>query len=65
MERAFRLIEVIHMLKIVATTIQDLFSSNVSEFLRYKTIIVSDMGNLNWQFKRLSNLERNCVPFSY
>jgi DNA-binding CsgD family transcriptional regulator len=50
-------------LKIVATTIQDLFSSNVSEFLRHKTIIVSDMFReiLNWQFKRLSNLEKEIV----
>ena len=62
-------------LKIVATTIQDLFGSSISEFLRQNTaILVSDMRNLlDQQFRRLTTLEKdilywlaiNCKPTTF
>ncbi|QLE59242.1 NB-ARC domain-containing protein [Nostoc sp. TCL26-01] len=52
-------------LKIVATTIQDVFSSNVNEFLKYEFLAVSDMFReiLDWQFKRLSNPEKEIMYY--
>ncbi|MEH1867691.1 MAG: NB-ARC domain-containing protein [Nostoc sp.] len=52
-------------LKIVATTIQDVFSSNVNEFLKYEFLVVSDMFReiLDWQFKRLSNPEKEIMYY--
>ncbi|MEH1939735.1 MAG: NB-ARC domain-containing protein [Nostoc sp.] len=46
-------------LKIVATTIQDVFNGDVSEFLNQKTAVFGDIcAVLEQQFERLSNLER-------
>lgn len=52
-------------LKIAATTIQDVFSSNVNEFLKYEFLVVSDMFReiLDWQFKRLSNPEKEIMYY--
>ena len=45
-------------LKIVATTIQDLFCGNVEEFLKQNTIVFGDIRDiLDEQFERLSALE--------
>ncbi|MFN6446522.1 MAG: NB-ARC domain-containing protein [Nostoc sp. DedSLP05] len=46
-------------LKIVATTIQDVFNGDISEFLSQKTAIFGDLCTvLEQQFERLSDLER-------
>ncbi|QLE45467.1 hypothetical protein FD723_34715 (plasmid) [Nostoc sp. C052] len=46
-------------LKIVATTIQDVFNGDISEFLNQKTVVFGDIcAVLEQQFERLSNLER-------
>ncbi|MEH2038652.1 NB-ARC domain-containing protein [Nostoc sp.] len=46
-------------LKIVATTIQDVFNGDISEFLNQKTSVFGDICVvLEQQFERLSNLER-------
>ena len=46
-------------LKIVATTIQDVFNGDISEFLNQKTSVFGDIcAVLEQQFERLSNLER-------
>ncbi|MBG1264608.1 NACHT and WD40 repeat domain-containing protein [Nostoc commune] len=46
-------------LKILATTIQDVFNGDVSEFLNQKTAVFGDIyAVLEQQFERLSNLER-------
>ncbi|MEH2239104.1 NB-ARC domain-containing protein [Nostoc sp.] len=46
-------------LKIVATTIQDVFNGDISEFLNQKTAVFGDIcAVLEQQFERLSNLER-------
>ncbi|MFN6559523.1 MAG: NB-ARC domain-containing protein [Nostoc sp. ChiSLP01] len=46
-------------LKIVATTIQDVFNGDISEFLSQKTAIFGDIYTvLEQQFERLSDLER-------
>ncbi|MBD2438077.1 NB-ARC domain-containing protein [Nostoc sp. FACHB-110] len=52
-------------LKIVATTIQEVFSCNVDEFLKYEFLVVSDMFReiLDWQFKRLSNAEKEIMYY--
>ncbi|GAB1542161.1 NB-ARC domain-containing protein [Scytonema sp. NUACC21] len=45
-------------LKVVATTIQDVFDGSISEFLKCSAIIFGDFRELlNQQFERLSNLE--------
>ena len=60
-------------LKIVATTIEDVFGGNVSEFLQQNTFVFGDIRDiLNQQFERLSDLEKeimywlaiNCEPIS-
>ncbi|OUL34835.1 NB-ARC domain-containing protein [Nostoc sp. 106C] len=50
-------------LKIVSTTIQDLFGGSVAEFLRHNTIVVSDQFReiLDHQFQRLSLLEKKIM----
>lgn len=50
-------------LKVVATTIQDLFSSNVTEFVKHKTLVISDIFRevLDQQFNRLSDLEKKIM----
>lgn len=49
-------------LKIVATTIQELFGGNVSEFLKENTIVFGDIGDiLDEQFERLSTLEQEIL----
>ncbi|NJR40749.1 MAG: hypothetical protein HC781_20330 [Leptolyngbyaceae cyanobacterium CSU_1_4] len=49
-------------LKIVATTIQDLFEGNITEFLRQGTIIFDDIRTLlQQQFDRLSKLEQDIM----
>jgi WD40 repeat protein/transcriptional regulator with XRE-family HTH domain len=46
-------------LKIVATTIQDVFNGDIFEFLNQKTAVFGDIcAVLDQQFERLSNLER-------
>ena len=49
-------------LKVVATTISDLFEGNIAEFLREEISVFGDIRNLiDHQFKRLSDLERDIV----
>ncbi len=50
-------------LKIVATTIQDLFGRNVAEFIKHRTIVIGDMFReiLDQQFNRLSELEKKIM----
>jgi len=50
-------------LKIVATTIQDVFDGNLSEFIKQDMAVYGDIRELlQQQFKRLSNLEE-CVMY--
>ncbi|MEC4817199.1 MAG: NB-ARC domain-containing protein [Scytonema sp. PMC 1069.18] len=49
-------------LKIVATTIQDVFDGNLYEFLKQDTVVFGDIRYLlDQQFLRLSNLEREVM----
>ncbi|WGV26187.1 NB-ARC domain-containing protein [Halotia branconii] len=49
-------------LKVVATTIQDLFSGNVSEFLKQDAVVFGDIWDiLEQQFERLSDLEKEII----
>jgi WD40 repeat protein len=49
-------------LKIVATTILDVFHGNISEFLKQNTAVFGDIHELlDQQFSRLSNLEKNIM----
>jgi DNA-binding CsgD family transcriptional regulator len=50
-------------LKVVTTTIQDLFSGNVTEFVKHKTLVISDIFRevLDQQFNRLSELEKKIM----
>ena len=49
-------------LKMVSTTVKELFDGNVSEFLKYETLLVGDIAYLlDQQFKRLSNLEKETI----
>ncbi|ACC80717.1 NB-ARC domain-containing protein [Nostoc punctiforme] len=49
-------------LKVVATTIQDLFGGNVSEFLKQDAVVFGDIWDiLEQQFERLSNLEKEIM----
>ena len=50
-------------LKIIATTIQELFDGNISEFLDQSTLVIGDIlpNLLNEQFERLSSLEKEIV----
>lgn len=50
-------------LKIIATTIQELFNGNISQFIRQNTLVIGDiLGNLlNQQFERLSELEKEIM----
>ncbi|HAA28277.1 MAG TPA: hypothetical protein DCE56_12085 [Cyanobacteria bacterium UBA8553] len=49
-------------LNIIATLIQDLFNSNVSEFLKQKTLVITGITDvLAEQFNRLSGLEKQIV----
>ena len=49
-------------LKIVATTIQELFSGSVSTFLQQDTIVYGDIYDLlDEQFERLANLEQEII----
>ena len=49
-------------LKVVATTIQDLFSGNIAEFLRQSNAVFGDIRDiLEQQFERLSNLEKEIM----
>ena len=49
-------------LKVVATTIQDLFDGSVTEFLRQDRAVFGDIRDiLDRQFERLSNLEREIM----
>ncbi|MDF5706737.1 MAG: NB-ARC domain-containing protein [Nostoc sp. S4] len=49
-------------LKIVATTIQDIFDGNVSEFLQQDTVVFGDIRDvLEQQFERLSDLEKDIM----
>jgi WD40 repeat protein len=49
-------------LKIVATTIQDVFDGNVAEFLKQDSSVFGDIHELlNQQFTRLSYLEKNIM----
>ncbi len=49
-------------LKIVATTIQDIFNGNISEFLQQDTAVFGDIRDvLEQQFERLSDLEKDIM----
>ncbi|WP_414561815.1 NB-ARC domain-containing protein [Anabaena sp. CCY 9613] len=49
-------------LKIVATTIQDIFDGNVTEFLQQDTAVFGDIRDiLEQHFERLSDLEKNIM----
>ncbi|GAB4208544.1 MAG: NB-ARC domain-containing protein [Coleofasciculaceae cyanobacterium] len=49
-------------LKVVATTILDLFDGNISEFLKQDTVVFGDIRDLlDQQFDRLSNLEKDII----
>ncbi|RCJ27958.1 hypothetical protein A6770_24725 [Nostoc minutum NIES-26] len=49
-------------LKIVATTIQDIFDGNVAEFLQQNTSVFGDIRDiLEQQFERLSDLEKEII----
>lgn len=49
-------------LKMVATTIQELFGGNVSEFVKQNTLVFGDIGDiLDEQFERLSALEQEIL----
>ncbi len=49
-------------LKVVATTIQDLFTGNVSEFLKQDGLVFGDIWDvLEQQFERLSDLEKEII----
>ncbi|WP_138501766.1 NB-ARC domain-containing protein [Nostoc sp. PA-18-2419] len=49
-------------LKIVATTIQDIFDGDVSEFLQQNTVVFGDIRDvLEQQFERLSDLEKDIM----
>lgn len=49
-------------LNIVSSTIQDLFNSNVSEFLKQNTLVITGLTEiLDEQFKRLSGLEKQVI----
>ncbi|MBW4564572.1 MAG: PD40 domain-containing protein [Mojavia pulchra JT2-VF2] len=49
-------------LKIISTTIQDLFASNISDFLAQGTAVFGDISNLlKQQFNRLSQLEKEVM----
>lgn len=49
-------------LKIVATTIQDVFDGSISEFLKHSTVVFGDICELlNQQFERLSDLEKEIM----
>ena len=49
-------------LKVVATTIQDLFAGNIAEFLRQDMAVFGDIRDLlDRQFERLSNLEQEIM----
>lgn len=47
-------------LKLVATTIQDVFNKDVAEFIKWKTTVVS-RENLDSQFQRLSPIEKEVM----
>jgi len=49
-------------LKIVATTIQDIFDGNVTEFLQQNAVVFGEISNvLEQQFERLSGLEKDIM----
>jgi len=49
-------------LKVVSTTIQDLFDGNITEFLQQNTAVFGDVRELlDQQFERLSNLEKDVM----
>jgi DNA-binding CsgD family transcriptional regulator len=52
-------------LKIAAATIQEVFSGHTSEFLKYESLLASNMFReiLDWQFKRLSNIEKEIMYY--
>ena len=51
-------------LKVVATTIQDVFDGNITEFLRQETAVFGDIrALLEQQFERLSNLEKDIMSW--
>lgn len=51
-------------LKIISTTIHELFDGSVTDFLGYDTLVVGDINNLLYQqFQRLSELEKDIMYF--
>jgi transcriptional regulator with XRE-family HTH domain len=49
-------------LNIISTTIQELFNSNVSEFLKQKTLVINGLTDiLDQQFERLSGVEKQII----
>ncbi|PSB30520.1 NB-ARC domain-containing protein [Stenomitos frigidus] len=49
-------------LKIVSTTVQELFDSDIAEFLQQGTVVFDDLGELlDQQFNRLSELEQTIL----
>ena len=49
-------------LKMVSTTVNELFGGNVSEFLKYETLLVGDIASLlDQQFQRLADSEKDVL----
>jgi len=49
-------------LKIISTTIQELFGGSVTDFLGYDTLVIGDINDLLYQqFQRLSELEKDIM----
>jgi len=49
-------------LKLISTTIYELFNGSVSQFIQYSTLVLSDLYNLiEEQFERLSDLEKEVM----
>ena len=49
-------------LKMVSTTVNELFGGNVSEFLKYETLLVGDIASLlDQQFQRLADSEKEVL----
>lgn len=49
-------------LKLISTTIQELFNGSVSQFFQYQTLVLSELSHiLEEQFERLSDLEKEVM----
>jgi len=49
-------------LKIISTTIHDLFGGSITDFLGYDTLVIGEINDLLYQqFQRLSELEKDIM----